>query len=252
VQCLAPDASAHVDAYVDYGPYFEIYEVLREMDPELWELNNFFALIGRSLDPLVNQSSAPCLTNKYGWGILTLTTVDSRRTRRFSWTNSFSWLWGVAVYVKVKKEDNDIIDRGTLADQAFNYLSRAILNGEFRTRDRLVEDDLSEKLGISRAPLREALTELVRQGLAYNVVRRGTFVTPWTKQDLWEVAVLRSTLEELVSELAAPHITDEDIAFLEQVIAEMTEAVSSIWISSSMAGFWSVATTHGFSRLSTT
>jgi DNA-binding GntR family transcriptional regulator len=126
--------------------------------------------------------------------------------------------------IKAKKEDSAIIDHGTLADRAFDYLSKAILAGELSTEDRLVESELSEKLGISRAPLREALAELERQGLAYSVVRRGTFVTPWTKQDLWEVAILRSTLEALVSELAVSHISEEDIAFLEQVIVEMAEA----------------------------
>ena len=126
--------------------------------------------------------------------------------------------------VTMENRDIHIINHDTLADQAFDYLSRAILAGELRTEDHLVESELSEKLGISRAPIREALAELERQGLAYNVVRRGTFVSPWTKQDLWEVAVLRSNLEALVSELAAPHITAEDVAFLEQVIGEMTEA----------------------------
>ena len=69
----------------------------------------------------------------------------------------------------------DLIDRKTLADQAFDYLSQAILSGELRNADRLVESELSQKLGISRAPIREALAELERQGLAYSLVRRGHF-----------------------------------------------------------------------------
>lgn len=122
---------------------------------------------------------------------------------------------------------NDLISHKTLADHAFVYLSKAILSGELRTGDRLVESELSEKLGISRAPIREALAELKRLGLAYSLVRRGTFVRPWTKQDLWEVAVLRATLEALAAQLAAPHLTTDDLIFLEHVIEEMEDAEST-------------------------
>ena len=119
---------------------------------------------------------------------------------------------------------NNLISHKTLADQVFDYLSRAILSGELRTGDHLVESDLSDKLGISRAPVREALAELKRQGLAYSLVRRGTFVRPWTKQDLWEVAILRATLEALAAQLAIPHITEDDLTFLEHTIEEMEDA----------------------------
>lgn len=117
-----------------------------------------------------------------------------------------------------------LISHYTLAQQAFRYLSQAILSGELRVGDRLIETELSERLGISRAPIREALAELERQGLAYSVVRRGTFVRTWSKKDLWEVAVLRGNLESLAAELAAPHLTESDIRFLEHSVAEMTDA----------------------------
>lgn len=116
------------------------------------------------------------------------------------------------------------IDHKTLADQAFDYLSDAILSGQLSTGDRLVETELSKRLGISRAPIREALVELERQGLAYSVVRRGTFVRSWTKQDLWEVALFRAHLEALAAELATPLITSEDMEHLEGLVAQMQEA----------------------------
>lgn len=47
-ECLAGGTSAHVDAFVEYGADFEIFEVLEELDPGLWELTSFFALIGRN------------------------------------------------------------------------------------------------------------------------------------------------------------------------------------------------------------
>ena len=122
------------------------------------------------------------------------------------------------------QKQEGLINQGTLSDQVFNYLSRAILSGDLQAGDRLVETDLAETLGISRGPVREALVELERQGLAYSEVRRGTFVKPWTKDDLWEVATLRANLEALVAKLAVIYITDADLAFFERVVEDMEHA----------------------------
>jgi len=122
------------------------------------------------------------------------------------------------------EEDNRLISHRTLSDQAFDYLSQSILSGELQNGERLVESELSNKLGISRAPIREALAKLERQGLACHQVRRGTFVRSWTKQDLWEVATLRAAIETLVVELAIKHINEDDVSYLEEVIEDMEKA----------------------------
>jgi len=116
------------------------------------------------------------------------------------------------------------INQDTLSDRVFTYLSRSILSGALRADERLVEVDLAEKLGISRGPVREALVELERQGLAYSSARRGTFVKPWSKHDLWEVAVLRAALEALAARLAAANISDDDLDFLESLAEDMEYA----------------------------
>jgi DNA-binding GntR family transcriptional regulator len=122
------------------------------------------------------------------------------------------------------KKQNNMISHSTLADRVFEYISNAILSGEYKSGERLIETDLSEKLGVSRAPIREAFAELEKQGLADSIVRRGTFVRSWTKQDLWEVGVIRSNLEALVAELATPHLAPADVAYLEQIVEEMDKA----------------------------
>ncbi len=112
----------------------------------------------------------------------------------------------------------------TLPEEVFEVLSDAILTGDLKEGERLNETELAERMGISRAPIREALAKLERQGLAYSVARRGTFVRPWTKEDLWEVAILRATLEALAAQLAVPHITQDDLIFLERTLEEMKDA----------------------------
>ncbi len=124
-------------------------------------------------------------------------------------------------------EQEELISRRTLANEAFDYLSKEILSGKIKEGERLIESDLAEKLDISRAPIREALTELERQGLAYSVVRKGVFVKSWTKQDLWEVAILRAILEALAARLAVRYLTEEDLSILEKIIQEMEDADAS-------------------------
>ena len=123
-------------------------------------------------------------------------------------------------------QEGTLISHRTLADEVFNYLSAEILAGRLRAGERLIESDLAKKLGISRAPIREALAELEQQGLAYSIVRKGVFVRTWTKQDLWEVAILRATLEALAVRLAVPHLIDDDFDYLEKNIEEMERADS--------------------------
>lgn len=118
----------------------------------------------------------------------------------------------------------ELINRRTLAEEAFDYLSTEILSGKLQAGERLVESELAARLGISRAPVREALAELERQGLAYSAARKGGFVKSWTRQDLWEVAILRASLEALAVRLAVPHITGSDLAYLEHIIEEMEKA----------------------------
>ena len=112
----------------------------------------------------------------------------------------------------------------TLPEQVFEVLSDAILAGALKEGQRLPESELAERMGISRAPVREALAELEKQGLAVHVPRKGTFVAEWSKEDLWEVATLRSVLEGLAAKFAHSNLEPEDVHFLEDVIKRMETA----------------------------
>lgn len=118
------------------------------------------------------------------------------------------------IVVDVPTKSTSPLKQKTLSELAFDQIARRIVSGEISPNTRLVESELANELGISRAPVREALAELVRQGLAHDVVRRGVFVKRWTKRDLWEVATLRANLEALAIRYAVPNLTDEDIEFV--------------------------------------
>jgi len=81
-----------------------------------------------------------------------------------------------------------------------------------------VEAAIAEQLGVSRAPVREAILELAQQGLVKNIPRRGAYVIQWTQTDIEEVYTFRMALEGLAARLAASRITPEQCAELEAVI----------------------------------
>ncbi|MGA8208249.1 MAG: GntR family transcriptional regulator [Candidatus Dormiibacterota bacterium] len=88
-----------------------------------------------------------------------------------------------------------VVGPPTLGATALEAIRSSILRGRFGLGERLVEATLSRDLGISRGPLREALTLLEKEGLVENIPRRGRFVTQITPRSLDEHYRLRKILE---------------------------------------------------------
>ena len=99
-----------------------------------------------------------------------------------------------------------------------------ILEGRLAAGARLVETDLAARFGVSRGPVRDALAELARQGLAVDLPRRGTFVSSLTETDLDEVYVLRRAIEEAAVRLAIGKATDEDVAEMQAALGAVEAA----------------------------
>ena len=103
-----------------------------------------------------------------------------------------------------------------LRDVVFNTLREAILKGELKPGERLMELQLASKLGVSRTPIREAIRMLEQEGLAVTIPRRGAEVARMTEKDMEDVLQIRAALDELAVQLATEHITDEQFGALEQ------------------------------------
>ena len=99
-----------------------------------------------------------------------------------------------------------------------------ILDGRLPAGSRLVETELAERFGVSRGPVRDALAELARAGLAVDLPRRGTFVSSLSEADLQEVYVIRRAIEEAAVALAIARATDDDIAAMRASLAEVEAA----------------------------
>jgi len=91
----------------------------------------------------------------------------------------------------------DPLEAGTRRSQIVQRLTEYIVGGSFPVGSRLTEVELSRQLGVSRAPLREAIRELVDTGLLVSIPYRGLFVRDFTIEDLDELYSLRTALEQL-------------------------------------------------------
>ena len=89
-----------------------------------------------------------------------------------------------------------------LRDVVFNTLRQAILTGELRPGERLMELHLADRLGVSRTPVREAIRRLELEGLVTMIPRRGAVVAEITEKGMSDVLVVRRTLDALCAELA--------------------------------------------------
>lgn len=114
-----------------------------------------------------------------------------------------------------------------LRDVVFNTLRQAILRGELKPGERLMEIQLANKLGVSRTPIREAMRKLENEGLVLMVPRKGAEVAEITEKSLRDVLEVRRALEELSVQLACDKITAEGIEELKAAAEEFEAVVDS-------------------------
>jgi DNA-binding GntR family transcriptional regulator len=96
------------------------------------------------------------------------------------------------------------LESPSLVHLAAEAIRKMVLSGALAPGERLIEERLTEELGISRPPLREALRMLGQEGLIQTRPRHGAVVTTLTDQDVFEILTLRSALERLAVELGVP------------------------------------------------
>lgn len=114
-----------------------------------------------------------------------------------------------------------------LRELVYLELKHKILTGEIKTRTRLMEIDLAEKMNVSRTPIREAIRELAADGLVTIEPRRGAYVSDISVKSMLDVFEVREDLEGLASYLATQRITDEEKLALSRIHQQYEEAVAN-------------------------
>ena len=112
-----------------------------------------------------------------------------------------------------------------LRDVVFNTLRQAILTGELKPGERLMEIHLANKLGVSRTPIREAIRKLELEGLVTMIPRRGAEVAQITEKSMNDVLEVRRAVDALCVELACERISDEELEHLRVACDEFAEQV---------------------------
>ena len=114
-----------------------------------------------------------------------------------------------------------------LRDVVFNTLRQAILRGELKPGERLMELHLADQLGVSRTPIREAIRKLELEGLVNMIPRRGAEVARITEKNLKDVLEVRRALDAFSCELACDRITPAETEMLRQACEEFEQATKS-------------------------
>jgi DNA-binding GntR family transcriptional regulator len=107
-----------------------------------------------------------------------------------------------------------------LREQVVEQIRTAIIEGQLKPGDHMVEAQLTKQLGVSRTPLREALILLEREGLVESFPNRGTFVRKFDLEDVDTIFSMRIALENFTADLITEKLDKADFAKLELLIQE--------------------------------
>ena len=112
-----------------------------------------------------------------------------------------------------------------LGEVVFEYLRNAILAGELKPGERLMEVTIADQLGVSRTPVREAIRKLEKESFVIMIPRKGAYVADLTKKDIMEVLEIRKELEGFAAYLAADRMTLSEKESLGRVVENFNEAL---------------------------
>ena len=115
----------------------------------------------------------------------------------------------------------------SLRDQAYARLRQAIADADIyhsREEIRLDEKELTEALGVSRTPVREAMTLLEQEGFLRTVPRRGIYIQRKTKKEIVDMIHMWAALESMAARLATQRASDQDIANLRRMFDDFRDA----------------------------
>jgi DNA-binding GntR family transcriptional regulator len=116
-------------------------------------------------------------------------------------------------------------DYKPLREIIFNTLREAIIVGELKPGERLMEVQLADKMGVSRTPVREAIRKLELEGLVNMLPRKGAHVAELSMKDIMDVLEVRASLDGLATRLSTERITDEELKELKHVFVQFSNYI---------------------------
>ncbi len=121
------------------------------------------------------------------------------------------------------------IVRPTTVELVTTAIRQRILSGELAPGEVLRQEALADELGVSRVPIREAITRLTGEGLLTNVPHKGAYVAELSVEEVQETFDIRLRLEPWIFAEAIPRISEAEIAKAERLVKEMDKADEGQW-----------------------
>lgn len=121
--------------------------------------------------------------------------------------------------------NTDTLQHSKLPDLVLDKLMEWIMSGKLSMGDKLNTEELATQLGVSRMPIREALSNLEKKGLAESIPYAGTRLVTLTKEDVRQIYIARTALEPIAAKYACEKITDQEIRHLGEIQEEYKRIV---------------------------
>lgn len=112
-----------------------------------------------------------------------------------------------------------------LGEVVFDYLRNAILSGDLKPGERLMEISLAEQLGVSRTPVREAIRKLELENFVEMIPRKGAYVAQLKAKDILDILEIRALFDGYAASAAAEKMSEEEVKSLSATLDKFNRAV---------------------------
>lgn len=119
--------------------------------------------------------------------------------------------------ITMNNVNSDVIQHNKLPDLVLDKLMDWIMDGKLHMGEKLNTEELANQLGVSRMPIREALSSLEKMGLAESIPYVGTRLVKLTQEDVRQIYIARQALEPVAASYACNKVTEKDIELLEKI-----------------------------------
>ena len=130
-----------------------------------------------------------------------------------------------------------IVEAVSLREQVAGIIRRMIVTDELKANSAISERQISQTLGVSTTPVKEAFRILESEGLLYSVARKGSFVSEFSKRNMLQIVFMRSSLEGVAAYFASKNATDEEIALMEDALKMAGELIDKNELSPEIAEY---------------
>ncbi|WP_282940065.1 GntR family transcriptional regulator [Paenibacillus sp. RC67] len=120
---------------------------------------------------------------------------------------------------------NPIVKHTTTKERAYNEIKKVILNGYISSKEIFTEVQLANSLNTSRTPVREALLDLMKEGLITSIPRKGMSIRKVTESEIEQIFVVRSSIESEVMKKLAETINEEQLEQLKYSCEQQEKAM---------------------------